>query len=161
MGQEIERKWLIDKLPEGILDGIRLEHYPHTRILQGYLCTDPVVRVRRDGDCFYLTCKNRGKLSRTEYELPLTEDAFDKLLRKADGIVLEKERYRIPVQDGLTIELDVFYGDYQGLIYAEVEFPDKKRALRFDVPGWFGRELTYEKGWSNASLSLAKPPGLC
>ena len=37
---EIERKYLIRELPE------RLEQYPCRQIEQGYLNTDPVVRIR-------------------------------------------------------------------------------------------------------------------
>ena len=76
---EIERKYLIEQLPEGCLS------YPSRTIEQAYLCTDPVVRVRRDGDSFYLTYKSRGLLAREEYNLPLTEEAYLHLLKKADG----------------------------------------------------------------------------
>jgi CYTH domain-containing protein len=161
MGYEIERKWLVGEIPDDILQKMNSEEFRHTRILQGYLSTDPVVRVRKDGDEYWLTCKGSGALSREELNLPMKEEAFRKLLDKADGYILEKERYRIPDGFGLTIELDIFHGSYEGLIYAEVEFPDEAAAAAYSVPGWFGRELTHEKGWSNASLSLAKPRALC
>ena len=44
---EIERKFLIDKLPED------LEQYKVRKIEQAYLCTSPVVRIRREDDSFY------------------------------------------------------------------------------------------------------------
>lgn len=53
---EIERKFVPVKLPDN------LESYPHTRIEQGYLCTAPVVRVRRDGDSYYMTYKGAGMM---------------------------------------------------------------------------------------------------
>ena len=64
---EIERKYLIDRLPEN------LEQYDCQHIEQGYLNTDPVVRVRRDNDDYYLTYKGKGLLSREEYNLPLNK----------------------------------------------------------------------------------------
>ena len=151
---EIERKWLIKKLPEQIADEIGAGRYPQHSIIQGYLCTDPVVRVRKDSDQYYLTYKGKGKLSREEYNLPLNAEAFDKLVKKCEGIVLHKDRYEIPIEDNdLVIELDLFHGDYEGLIYAEVEFAAEDEAKSFDAPSWFGREVTYEKGYSNAALS--------
>ena len=87
---EIERKFTVKALPENLAD------YPCKRIEQGYLCTDPVVRVRRKGEEYWLTCKGKGFLVREEYELPLTEEAYRHLLSKADGRVIGKERYHIP-----------------------------------------------------------------
>ena len=81
---EIERKFLIkkEKLPEN------LSQYPCLHIEQGYLCTDPVVRIRRQNDEYYLTYKSKGLLSREEYNLPLTEESYYHLKEKADGIVI-------------------------------------------------------------------------
>ena len=65
---EIERKFLIKKeqLPKD------LANYSFHKIEQGYLCTDPVVRIRRQDDEYYLTYKSKGLLSREEYNLPLS-----------------------------------------------------------------------------------------
>ena len=71
---EIERKFLIDKLPENI------EQYPFHKIEQAYLCTDPVVRVRREGENFYLTYKGSGLMQREEYNLNLTAEGYKHLL---------------------------------------------------------------------------------
>lgn len=99
---EIERKFLIKKLPDN------LTSYKARKIEQAYLCTDPVVRVRRDNDDYYLTYKSRGMIVREEYNLPLTKEAYGHLLAKADGNIITKTRYEIPEKDNLTIELDVF-----------------------------------------------------
>ena len=100
---EIERKFLIDMLPED------LEKYPFHMIEQGYLNTEPVVRVRRSDDEYYLTYKGKGFLSREEYNLPLTKESYEHLVAKADGNVISKKRYLIPIEGtALTIELDVF-----------------------------------------------------
>lgn len=145
---EIERKYLIEQLPDGY------DSWPSSLIEQGYLCTDPVVRVRRDGDDYYLTYKGKGLMAREEYNLPLTEEAYLHLLAKADGNILTKRRYRIPVSGtDLTVELDIFSGKFEGLILAEVEFPDQERADSFTPPDWFGREVTFTGEYQNSRLS--------
>ena len=145
---EIERKYLIEQLPDGY------DSWPSSLIEQGYLCTDPVVRVRRDGDDYYLTYKGKGLMAREEYNLPLTEEAYLHLLAKADGNILTKRRYRIPVSGtDLTVELDIFSGKFEGLILAEVEFPDQEHADSFTPPDWFGREVTFTGEYQNSRLS--------
>ena len=91
MGFEIERKWLVRELPEDI-DG-----FPHKEYVQGYLCTEPTVRVRREGDEYVLTYKGAGLLKREEYNLPLTKEAFGHLAAKCDGKLVHKTRYFIPM----------------------------------------------------------------
>lgn len=146
---EIERKFLIekDKLPEN------LEQYPSRQIEQGYLCTSPVVRIRRSDDSYYLTYKSKGFLSREEYNLPLTREAYEHLRPKADGIVINKVRYVIPEKDGLSIELDIFGAPYQGLLLAEVEFPSEEAANAYVPPAWFGKDVTYSTKYHNSTLS--------
>lgn len=146
---EIERKFLIKKeqLPEN------LSQYPCLHIEQGYLCTEPVVRIRRQNDEYYLTYKSKGLLSREEYNLPLTEDAYYHLKEKADGIVLYKDRYVIPEKDGLSIELDIFHEAYEGLLLAEVEFSSEEAAKSYMPPAWFGEDVTYSSKYHNSTLS--------
>ena len=146
---EIERKFLIKKLPED------LERYPSSDLEQAYLCTDPVVRVRRQDQEYYLTYKGKGLMVREEYNLPLNEASYRHLLSKADGIVLTKKRYCIPLEGtSLTIELDVFEGAYEGLMLAEVEFPTEEEALAFTPPAWFGRDVTFTGEYQNSRLAL-------
>ena len=105
---EIERKFLIEKLPSDI----DLSSYKCRHIEQGYLCSEPVVRVRRDNEAYYLTYKSKGLMVREEYNLPLTAEAYNSLIKKADGYIITKKRYEIPEKDNLTIELDVFEGSF-------------------------------------------------
>ena len=120
---EIERKYLIHKLPD------HLEAYPHRTLEQAYLCTEPVVRVRRDADDYILTYKSKGLMMREEHNLPLTEEAYCHLREKADGRIITKERYCIPYGDHLTIELDVFAGDLSPLLLPKSNFLPKKRQI--------------------------------
>lgn len=143
---EIERKFTVRQLPDD------LERHPHKRIEQGYLCTDPVVRVRCKGDEYWLTCKGKGFLVREEFELPLTRQAYEGLLAKADGVVIRKTRYHIPWR-GHTIELDVFDPPHAPLVIAEVEFASVEQARAFMPPDWFDRDVTEDPAYSNSNLS--------
>ncbi|MCM1107054.1 MAG: CYTH domain-containing protein [Blautia sp.] len=144
---EIEKKFLIAKLPE------HLEQYPGRQITQGYLCTAPVVRIRRADQAYILTCKGEGLMVREEYELPLSAEAFAHLAQKIDGRMIEKTRYLIPLSDGLTAELDVFHGDLAPLTLVEVEFASVEDARSFVPPEWFGEDVTEDGRYHNSRLS--------
>lgn len=146
---EIERKFLIETPPSDYRE------YPFHEIEQGYLSTSPVVRVRKEDESFYLTYKSKGLMAREEYNLPLTKESYAHLLKKADGHILTKRRYLLPVADtSLTIELDVFEGIYEGLILAEVEFPTEEEALAFVPPDWFSRDVTFTGEYQNSKLAM-------
>lgn len=144
---EIERKFLVAALPPG------WETCPRRHLTQAYLAVHPTVRIRRDGDSYVLTCKGPGLLAREETEFPLTRSAFEHLLPKCDGRVLEKDRCRIPLGP-YTAELDLFCGELSGLRYVEVEFPSVEEAEAFVPPAWFGREVTGDPRYTNAHLAL-------
>lgn len=146
---EIERKFLVD------LSKIELSKYHKRVIEQGYLSTNPVVRVRRDNDDFYMTYKSEGQLAREEYNLPLTRDAFYHLLEKADGNIISKERFEIPYEENgkmFTIELDVFNGKQKGLVFAEVEYESEAEANAFVGPKWFTKDVTDDERYYNRNM---------
>ena len=84
---EIERKYLIHTIP------FDLSSFPFRTIEQGYLCTNPVVRIRKDNDRYELTYKSRGMMIREEHNLPLTAEGYEHLKTKIDGICIEKTRF--------------------------------------------------------------------
>lgn len=90
---------------------------------------------------------------REEYNLPLTEEAYEHLLTKIDGRIITKKRYMIPYDDSLTIELDIFEGSLAPLRLAEVEFPDEASASAFTPPDWFGEDVTFSGSYHNSALS--------
>lgn len=145
---EIERKYLIerDKLP------ICYCKYSYHEIEQAYLCTEPVVRVRKSDDEYYMTYKSKGLMVREEYNLPLTNEGYEHLLSKADGSIIRKKRYLIPYE-AYTIELDIFEGKHDGLILAEVEFETEEEANTFTPPDWFGEDVTFSSKYHNSTLS--------
>jgi CYTH domain-containing protein len=144
---EIERKFLIEKMPED------LERFPHAEIIQAYLNTEPVLRIRKYGDDYIFTYKGSGLMVREEYNLPLTKEAFEHLLPKADGKIIQKVRYRIPLEGygDLVGELDIFTLP-KPLTMIEVEFPDEKTARGFVAPAWFGEEVTDNPAYHNSRM---------
>ena len=144
---EIERKYLIHNIP------FDLNKYPHREIEQAYLNVDPVIRIRRNDQDYFLTYKSKGLLAREEYDLPLNAESYTHLLAKADGNILTKTRYEIPLGDHLIIELDIFHGKFEGLILAEVEFPSLEEANSFTPPEYFGEDVTFSTEYQNSTLS--------
>lgn len=78
---EIEKKYQIKEMP--CLDGAMTKEME-----QGYLCTDPVVRIRRSNDKYILTCKSfDGMIGERradvrmcqEYEINLPEESYKHL----------------------------------------------------------------------------------
>lgn len=148
---EIERKYLIPHIPEGL--SITETHH----IEQAYLCTAPVVRIRKDNEQYILTYKSKGLMAREEYNLPLTEEAYRHLKKKADGRIIKKTRHVIPLDSVLSIELDLFQDDLAPLILAEVEFPTREMAESFTPPDWFGEDVTFSSAYHNSTLSRLQP----
>ena len=142
---EIERKFLIKALPDN------LDAYPCIHIEQGYLNTNPVVRIRKQNDDYILTYKGKGMLAREEYNLPLNQQSYVHLKSKCDGNIISKKRYLIPL-NSLTIELDVFDAPFS-LIMAEVEFDSLEAAYAFLPPDWFAQEVTHKPEYHNSYMS--------
>ncbi|MCR5468749.1 MAG: CYTH domain-containing protein [Lachnospiraceae bacterium] len=145
---EIERKYLID------LESVPFDYksYPAKVIEQGYLSTAPVVRVRKSNDSYELTYKGKGNIEREEYNHPLTKEAYEHLVKKADGCIIKKIRYNIPYLK-YTIELDVFLNDLAPLVVAEVEFETREEADSFTPPDWFGEDVSDKREYKNSYLS--------
>ena len=152
-GQEIERKFVVEELPENLPPGERVE--------QGYLAVAPdgtEVRVRRrDGRCT-LTIKSGPAHVRVEEELEIDGRRFESLWALTEGRRIAKTRHVVPLDGGLQAELDVYAEALAGLRVAEVEFPSAADSEAFSPPGWFGRELTGDARYANQSLALDGAP---
>ena len=149
---EIERKYLVSELPKN------LDSYPHTEIEQGYLCTSPTLRIRRMGDVFILTVKEHfagtsTAIQNREEEFTMPRSSYERLKGKCDGNLVSKTRYRIPLADGLTAELDLFHGAHEGLRLVEVEFPSVEAADAFIPPSWFGEDVSTDPRYRNSYLA--------
>ncbi|WP_299199632.1 CYTH domain-containing protein [uncultured Amphritea sp.] len=146
MAQEIERKFLVN------MDKVHLPDQGLT-ICQGYIQTadKTTVRIRIMGDKAFLTLKGASKgISRSEfeYEIPVT-DARQMLDELCTGPVVYKTRYLITHKSHLW-ELDIFTGDNQGLIVAEVELDSENEQP--ELPDWITQEVTGDKRYYNSNL---------
>lgn len=146
MAKEIERKFLID------ITGIE-SMGSGTQIKQGYISTtdNTAVRVRVSGEVAYLTLKGENKgatRSEFEYEIPIND--ADKIIEElCTGPVIDKTRHLVK-HETHTWEIDVFHGDNDGLIVAEVELESEDDVV--DLPTWVVSEVTGDVKYYNISL---------
>ena len=152
---EIERKFLVAEPPSD------LEQWPSTAIAQGYLAVGAdgtEVRVRRRDGKAWLTVKSAGGRARVEEEIEIDAERFERLWPLTEGRRIEKRRYEIPAGDGLTVELDVYAGDLDGLVTAEVEFASEGAAEAFAAPDWLGPDVTDDPRYKNQRLARDGAP---
>ena len=149
---EIERKFLTKRIPFDITE------YSCKQISQAYISFSPTIRIRQSNEDYILTVKGKGHLAREEFELPLTKEDYDRLSLKTEGTPVIKKRYLVPIDGGLTAEVDIYEGELEGLMTTEVEFPSLEEAERFVAPDWFGKDVSEEKAYKNTSLSLYGMP---
>jgi adenylate cyclase len=150
MGIEIERKFLVDESKWKPADA-------GTRIVQAYLSSakERTVRVRLQGDVARLTIKGAAAgISRAEYEYPIpSEDAREMLEKLCERPFIDKTRH-LEEFAGRTWEVDVFHGENEGLIVAEIELEDADAAV--ELPPWALEEVSEDHRYSNSNL--AKKP---
>jgi CYTH domain-containing protein len=151
---EIERKFLvnIEKLPQ-LPKGRRLT--------QGYLSFGPkaTVRVRTEEaedsreDIACLTIKGSGLVGRDEFEYKIPSDEANQLLKLAQATLVTKRRIILPVEGlpELKWELDIFDGENEGLVVAEIELPHED--FDFPHPDWLGQDVTEDPSYKNAALA--------
>lgn len=154
VASEIERKFLVPAVPGSEELG------PGAGLRQGYLAIDRQVevRLRVANGAATVTVKAGSGLARTEVEVTVDGADADELWPHTDGRRVEKVRHRTPLPTGEVADVDVYAGSLSGLSTAEVEFTSEEAAHAFTPPDWFGRELTGEAGWSNASLAVHGRP---
>ena len=154
MSSEIERKFKVKKVPQEILDTIE-----PLELVQTYL-EAPEGQERRvraiNNERFVITVKQplpNNPLTRIENEREITEEDYNLFLHQQKGTQIKKKRYKVPANNGLVYEIDIYEGELDGLMVVEVEFPTEEMANNFEKPDWFGRDVTSNKDYKNASLA--------
>ena len=145
---ERERKYLLVDSPSFVDEG--------TRLRQGYLAVDGSVSVRvraAEGKGRTLTIKSGAGAVRTELEWDMSHEEFEAAWDLTKGRRIHKVRHNIS-HNGHVIEVDVFLDELDGLVMAEVEFESDAALAQFEPPPWFGREVTNELRYTNASLAV-------
>ena len=148
MGIEIERKFLLRN------DAWRVEVLRSVRMVQAYLGGDRCsVRVRIEGDEAFLNLKSKDLgAQRLEFEYPVPVVEAEQMLAAFGGQQVAKTRHYV-VRGAHTFEIDVFSGDNEGLVVAEVELGAVDEA--FERPHWLGAEVTDDPRYYNVALARA------
>ena len=147
MAQEIERKFRVAN------DDWRAMATSSSSLKQGYLSSsaEATVRVRLEDNLGTLTIKSKTKgITRNEFEYAIPAQEAKELLMLCKGPLIEKIRYRIP-QENHTWEIDVFEGDNDGLIIAEIELTSDEDY--FAKPQWLGEEVSGDSRYYNSNLA--------
>ncbi len=161
MKKEIERKYAVKYLPSDIhIEKIQ-------QIEQAFLYKDEntIIRIRKVESKqeieYVYTVKTKGDIEydnqysigkKYEIESNITKELYEKLLKKKISNIITKTRIVVPIPNNLEVEMDIYYGYLQGLLTAEVEFPNEEQANDFDKPDWLGEEIGY-KEFSNRKLA--------
>lgn len=150
--KEIEKKYLVSN--------IDITNYEYKDIEQAYLniYPDPIIRIRKYGDDYFLTYKNKIETKNNiniadEFELPINKLVYEKLKNKVEGNIITKRRYIINLENDLIAELDIFEGYLNGLKTVEVEFKNENDYKTFKKPSWFKEDITKNKKYINSSLA--------
>jgi adenylate cyclase len=146
---EIERKFLVTS------DAFKAQAFAQNDIAQGYLNSNPdrTVRIRIKGEKGFITIKgigNQSGMSRYEWEKEIPKTEAEQLLALCEKGKIEKTRFEVKVGNH-TYEVDVFYGDNQGLIIAEIELSSESEV--FEKTNWLGQEVTGDERYYNSYLS--------
>lgn len=152
---EIEKKFFVKNMPSDI------EKCDIYQIEQGYLCSYPTLRIRKCNEDYFITYKAKGNsrkgdksiIVNNEVELELNETSYETLKAKIDGNLVIKDRYIIPIHDGLVAEMDIFKEHLDGLIMVEVEFDNEDQAINFQPPEWFGEDVSNDHRYRNVNLA--------
>ena len=152
--KEIERKWLIEK--EKIPYNLNSSNVV-VDIKQTYLCFDPEMRVRNynNGESYEFTVKTnmtKDGMIRDEYNVTITEEEYNNLIKKQEGNTIHKTRYQF-YADGQLIAIDIFHDKLDGLAYMEIEFPTEEESKNFKDPEWTYKDVTRDINYKNGHLA--------
>ena len=162
MNKEIERKFAVKYLPKDL----KIESIVY--IKQAFIYRDKLTHIRirnikeiypENKQTYIYTVKTKGDIkdtsnigNRYEIENEIDKELFDKLIKNKISNIIDKTRIKIPIENNLKVEIDIYYDYLEGLLTIEVEFPTEELANNFQKPDWFGEELGYKK-LSNRKLA--------
>ena len=152
MAQEIERKFLVRD------DSFKQMAASSSRIKKGYICSmrGRTVRVRIRDEKGYLTIKgpsDAAGMSRYEWEKEISLQEAEELMKLCEPGQIDKTRYLVN-WGSHVFEVDVFYGENEGLVMAEVELQSEDES--YERPPFLGKEVTGDVRYFNSFL-MKKP----
>jgi len=146
---ETERKFIVTNRD------YKKQYSTKEKITQAYLSKDPKrsVRIRVNNRKGWITIKGESDkkgLSRMEWEKEIPLKTAKKLLKICLPNPINKIRYKIQLNNNITIEVDEFLGHNKGLVLAEIELISKDQS--FEKPDWLGKEVTGIKKFYNSMM---------
>ena len=146
---ETERKFIVTNRD------YKKQYSSKEKITQAYLSKDPKrsVRIRVNNRKGWITIKGKSDkkgLSRMEWEREIPLNTAKKLLKICLPNPINKIRYKIQLNNNITIEVDEFLGHNKGLVLAEIELISKDQP--FEKPDWLGKEVTGIKKFYNSMM---------
>lgn len=136
--KEIERKFILkDTSILNSLDYIKYKRY----FL--YLDENIEIRIQRKGDKYEFERKiSNSQLQAEKQKFELTENEFEELKKKSI-YSLKRKSYLYLKEPEISIK--IYEEDFKGLNRIEVEFNSVEEAESFEIPNWFGKEITNSK----------------
>lgn len=153
--KEIEKKYKVVKIPENAIG-------KEKRIVQSYIYYDGITTIRKrmtkqdEVEKYFYTIKTKVDIEQentmTEIETTISKEQYESLKIVEDTNEINKTRIIIELEEGLKAELDIFHGEYEGVVTVEVEFENEEMMKKFNPPDWFGEELD-PKEFSNRRMT--------
>jgi CYTH domain-containing protein len=152
MPLEIERKFLVEKLPN-----LPIEPESVIHITQAYISESPEIRVRKNESLYpehIFTTKVPSGDYRDENEIPINKQMYEVLANQSTN-VLSKNRFKywLNFSENQCAEVDLYLGSLYGLMTVEVQFGTEEKASAFTPPAWFGAEVTHDDRYKNVNLN--------
>lgn len=144
---EIERKFLMDGFPIG------LEIISEVDIEQGYISTEPEVRIRKavnkktGKEEFRMTIKGDGELTRTEIETNIDEGFYYDVVDFMGVTLIQKDYKKYKLGEWYLEVSCVDAGTPREFYYGDIEFPTEEDARAFEPPKYLGREITFSEDY--------------
>ena len=135
MSQEIERKFLVTIMPD--LSTSKRVPYERFFIFRNGVTE---LRAQQKGDTYEIERKTMiNNLTAEKIRMEISQPEFEALRPLASEIII-RDGYKLSSDP--VISLKVYHGRYEGLVRVEVEFFTEAEAYAFQIPDWFGKEIT-------------------
>lgn len=156
-GKKIDRKFLVDN--DYLLEHLDLESIDIVEQYYIAFGVEEEVRIRCVEDVttdphqvtYYLSIKKGKGMSRIKTEVEIQEQTYKQLIHGLTPIIKKRLFYEYC---GHHLTIFKYFGKLEGLIIVKVEFDTEEEALKFDIPHWFGKEITDDLSYRNQNLFL-------
>ncbi len=148
MNIEIERKFIVKKIPKSVKSTIDIKQY--------YLMKDNTMvqrlRIFDNSKSIISFKQNTKNISRYEFEYEIPFEDANKIIEIMPHMPCIQKKRHIYYENNIMWEIDEFYGSNLDLIIAEVELDFEHQSI--DIPNWITKEVTYDKKYYNFNLAL-------